>query len=265
MLKTELQRGLRPGRWIPVLAASLFTILLSVQDGWKVLYIGLRGNSWYQGGSVNYLLDALRIDKYKLVFLILLTSIHTGSYCQDEKTRFLRLLLGRCSLENYVFHRFFANFVLILATTELVLVLYALVYRICGYPMINPLFMDNSDFYYSIEAGHPFVFLLMIGLVLGMQAAACSSIGLLFSAYQPNLLVSVGLCGVVYFLALSCIPSGIFSVMGITCMDCVLPSGTDTPCWLMFMWSMLYPGMICAVCCLLFYRKMRDRRENGEL
>ncbi len=265
MLLSDIRRGFRISRWLPLLLACVCTLLLSVQNGADILIKGFCGEDYYLYGALNYLLGALRIDKYKLVLISLLCGLYTGSYCKDENTHILRHILTRIRLGKYVRNRFLSNTIIIILTSEIVFCCYALVYRICGYPLVEPSGIDSYEFYYEIIVRHPLAYLAMTGAVIGMQAAACGGVGLLFSAYKPNLFVSIGLGGVVFFLALSCIPSGVFSVMGITGMDCVLPGRYDTPQLLMFFWSMLYPGSITFICGLLFYRRLRWRRENGEI
>ena len=108
------------------------------------------------------------------------------------------------------------------------------------------------------------IYLIMMALQFGVITAACSGTGLLLSAYQPNLFVAVGMCGLTFYAAASYIPySSIFSVLGLISMMPTFSAGTATPHTLMFLWGMLYPLTVYAFCAFFFARRLEWRKKHG--
>ncbi|MEI3208896.1 MAG: hypothetical protein V8S84_14155 [Lachnospiraceae bacterium] len=72
----------------------------------------------------------------------------------------------------------------------------------------------------ALQSNHPVFYPIMMALQFGVITVACSGTGLLLSVYQANLFVAVGTCGLVFYVAVSYIPSGsIFSILGLISMS----------------------------------------------
>jgi hypothetical protein len=106
----------------------------------------------------------------------------------------------------------------------------------------------------------------MMGLQFGMVCAMSCAVGMLFSVFQPNTFVCIGISGMVFFSAISYIPLGsIFDVYNLISMQPTLPAGQETLQGIMFLWGMLYPICVILICTYLFYRRMKWREQNGLL
>ena len=123
-----------------------------------------------------------------------------------------------------------------------------------------------TDYYYTMAERQPALYTLMMALQFGAVCACCSSFGLLLSAFQPNAFVSTGIGGLTFFCAVSYIPNrSMFSILRIITMNPVLPLGNETPQWLSFLWGMMVPLAVTALCMWGFYRRLEWRQENGRL
>lgn len=208
--------------------------------------------------------DVLVMDAFKTIMVFLLCGLYAGSFCRDDSSHYLRMLLTRQTLKQYTFSRFFVN------TAAVVVVTLAGFYVFAAYLTF---FVEitgdigtqmNSVFYRTIAMEHPYLYVGMMALQFGMVAAACSSIGLLFSAYQANAFVSIGIGGMSFFVAISFFAHGTpFAVFDLVSMFSTLPGGYETPQAVMFAWGMIYPASVTGICAFLFYRRMKWRVDNG--
>ena len=112
----------------------------------------------------------------------------------------------------------------------------------------------------------PYLYIGQIGLQFGIVTAAFSGIGLMFSAYQQDAFVCIGISAFSFFIAVSI--SGIwqgnpFDVLNLVGMNSTLPSGLNAPRYQMFIWGLLYPSLVISLCSLHFYKKMKERIVNG--
>ena len=265
MLIADLKRAFRLPRWLGSLLLCALMLFFSVDKASEMIQWGFdRESRMFTDGAVDSLAYALMFERFKIVLMLLLMSLFTAVFCHDTKSRFIRMALTRCSLKKYVVSMFLANISVILATVLAAVFLYTFLFVSLGYRLVSA---DAVGLYYSeLILERPVLFLVMAGLVLGMHAAACSSMGILFSAYRQNAFVSVGIGALVFYLALFLTPmNSVFSVLKMTAMDCCLPGGDDFPYAVMFCWSIAFPACICTLCGFFFYRRTKRRVDDGEL
>lgn len=268
MVWIDLKRGFSPVKFITRVLAVSILMFFSV---WRDMQPALEGNnlSWY--GAVDFLELQMMFDSYKVIIVILLCSLYVGSICKDVKCRYQRLILSRTGLQTYAASRFFANTILTVAASILSCYLFSAAVVAVGFPIITE---DAGggvliDAYYKewMKAA-PYLYIGFIGLQFGMIVSAFGSIGLLFSAYQQDSFVCVGVSAFAFFMMVSASgyflgsPFDVLTLMG---MQSTLPAGRDTPPILMMAWGMLYPAMAIVLCSLLFYRKMKRRVIDGNI
>jgi len=266
LLRMDFKRGASPAKVIP---AILIVVVLMAASSWDTMLPAIQNDSWGSYGAVDLLEKQMLFDAYKVVMVISFAAVYTGSICKDIRSRYQRMILSRTNLQAYTASRFLVNAVLIIIVSIISCYLYSAVIMIIGFPVIT----ENAEggllgsaYYLDWMKAAPYLYIGFIGLQFGIIAAAFSSIGLLFSAYQQDAFVCIGLSAFSFFIAVSVSafwtgnPFDLLTLMG---MQPTLPSGRNTPLPLMCAWGMLYPSLIIILCCLAFYRKMKERVVNG--
>ena len=254
----DLRRGIFSRRFLMVTAGFVLVLFLGSWDE-------LRYHAWWgvapgMLGLIDILSGILLIDKFKIVLVLLLGGLFTDSYCRDEKHHCLRTILARTDLFRYSVSKVVCNVATVLAGSFAGFGVYGLTAWGMGIPVYST---GTSPVYYAAADTSPVLYLLMIALQFGMVAAACSSIALVFSAYQPDAFVSIGLCGMVFFIAVSFLPLGSpFDIYNIIGMQPVYP-GPGAPAWANWLWGEILPAGIIMLSGWIFCRRMEWRRKNG--
>lgn len=254
----DCKRGIFCARFVLIVLA--LTAVMIAAEGDNIALFLEHGST--NMGAVEMIYNALGFDKYKVIIVFLLGGLCAGSFCVDTQSRYIRAMLARTSLFEYSLSRFTVNFIAVVLATVIAFVLFAVIMLCIGVPLWGGYL--NEAYYNAIAIPHPWLFLLMQALQFGVIAAACSGIGLLFSAYQQNTFVAIGICGLVFYAAVSYIPLGsIFNLLIILQMSSPLPAGKSTPYALTFIWGMLYPTTVYVICGILFGRKLEWRKRYG--
>ncbi len=259
-MKMELCRAFRPSRIILVL---LLINLLWLGSDFNYLRNAIKQAYNTSAGSVDMLYFLMGIDSFKCVIAVLLCAVYTGSFSKDDNSHYLRFILNRLDMTTYIQCRFLANVLAILITSICSFYVYVLTMAPLM-PMIPKDGPDHSHYYVELVENCPILYVGVMGVIFGLVVAACSSVGLLYSAYRADSFVSIACGGLVLFLALSYIPYGNpFDILSITGMSSSL--GWDAPWPLMLLWILVYMASVIGVCGFLFYRRMKWRMENGYL
>lgn len=258
--RMDLKRSIFCKKFIFVVIATYLVLLASTWNEFQTSTWW--GDSTGAVGSVNIISTTLAFDKFKVVIVFFLGGLYTGSYCSDENSRYLRSIFTRTTLLSYTISRFVVNFIAIMMGMLIVFILYIGIGFCAGLPLVSE---NIKNLYYGAFAwDHPMVYSIMMALQFGVITAACSGTGLLLSVYQPNLFVSVGMCGLVFYAATSYIPTeSIFSILILLSMLPTFPTRLATPHTLMFLWGMLYPLTVYAFCAFFFARRLEWRKKHG--
>lgn len=258
--RMDLKRSIFCKKFIFVVIATYLVLLASTWNEFQTSTWW--GDSTGAVGSVNIISTTLAFDKFKVVIVFFLGGLYTGSYCSDENSRYLRSIFTRTTLLSYTISRFVVNFIAIMMGMLIVFILYIGIGFCAGLPLVSE---NIKNLYYGAFAwDHPMIYSIMMALQFGVITAACSGTGLLLSVYQPNLFVSVGMCGLVFYAATSYIPTeSIFSILILLSMLPTFPTRLVTPHTLMFLWGMLYPLTVYAFCAFFFARRLEWRKKHG--
>ena len=258
--RMDLKRSIFCKKFIFVVIATYLVLLASTWNEFQTSTWW--GDSTGAVGSVNIISTTLAFDKFKVVIVFFLGGLYTGSYCSDENSRYLRSIFTRTTLLSYTISRFVVNFIAIMMGMLIVFILYIGIGFCAGLPLISE---NIKNLYYGAFAwDHPMIYSIMMALQFGVITAVCSGTGLLLSVYQPNLFVSVGMCGLVFYAATSYIPTeSIFSILILLSMLPTFPTRLATPHTLMFLWGMLYPLTVYAFCAFFFARRLEWRKKHG--
>ena len=258
--RMDLKRSIFCKKFIFVVIATYLVLLASTWNEFQTSTWW--GDSTGAVGSVNIISTTLAFDKFKVVIVFFLGGLYTGSYCSDENSRYLRSIFTRTTLLSYTISRFVVNFIAIMMGMLIVFILYIGIGFCAGLPLVSE---NIKNLYYGAFAWyHPMIYSIMMALQFGVITAACSGTGLLLSVYQPNLFVSVGMCGLVFYAATSYIPTeSIFSILILLSMLPTFPTRLATPHTLMFLWGMLYPLTVYAFCAFFFARRLEWRKKHG--
>lgn len=256
----DLKRSIFCKKFIFVVISTYLVLLASTWNEFQTSTWW--GDSTGAVGSVNIISTTLAFDKFKVVIVFFLGGLYTGSYCSDENSRYLRSIFTRTTLLSYTISRFVVNFIAIMMGMLIVFILYIGIGFCAGLPLVSE---NIKNLYYGAFAwDHPMIYSIMMALQFGVITAACSGTGLLLSVYQPNLFVSVGMCGLVFYAATSYIPTeSIFSILILLSMLPTFPTRLATPHTLMFLWGMLYPLTVYAFCAFFFARRLEWRKKHG--
>lgn len=268
VLRMDLKRCFENKKLLIMIIGA--TLLLLASSGEQIVsYNSLTSQERHEYvGAVDLLQGVMAFDVFKAVVALVFSGLYTGSFCREENCQYLCMILNRTDTVTYTRSKFLANTIVILAASFASCFLFVFVCLFMDYPI-----MPNSEevgflnvfFYLTMVREYPIVYVGMIALQFGMVIAACSSLGMLFSTYQANTFVSIGLSGLVFFLllSLSSLHNTPFDVLNLVGMQSVLPGGKDANPWLMFAWGMLLPSIVIVLCCIQFERRMKWRAEHG--
>lgn len=258
----DCKRCFQPARMLVVIVITVIFIILDQIDMITQFLDYPYGTIF---GSLDFLNLFLSYDKYKVVIAVLLGTLYTSSFCKDVNTNYLRSILARVDVTTYVRARILSNTAVIVVTTVLGFFAYVLVI-LPKYPLLNletPLVMGYV-FYETIFSKYPLLFVLMAGVQMGMYTAVCSSIGIVFSSYQSNAFVSIGLTGLCFFMGLSYLPHNTpINMLSLVSLN--LPSAwfENFPPLFSYFWGIFLESMLLCVCGYWFYRRMKWRVANG--
>ena len=256
--RMDLKRSIFCKKFCAVVLGVLIVLIISTWDDLK-MYTRWGDVPGYSG-PVDTLAKSLAFDKFKIVVVFLLGGLYTGSYCSDMQSRYIRSIFTRTTITSYTLTRFAVNCLAIILGMLVSFGLYSILCLFGGMPLVGS--YVEGFFYGAFAVRHPVFYLIMMALQFGVITVACSGIGLLLSVYQANLFVAVGTCGLVFYVAVSYIPSrSIFSILGLISMSSTW--GSTVSHRLMFLWGMLYPLTIYAFCAFFFARRLEWRKKHG--
>lgn len=267
LFRMDMRRGLSWKRFTMIVLANTVLTIVSVWGNFDPIAGTPRSQLGEHYGVIDLLMFVQGFDVFKVVGVLLMGGLYTSSFCKDESSRYLRMILSRTNPVRYACSRILANVVCIVFASVLSMLAASMVLFVIGFPLVswNPMPVLQNMYYENARNNHPLLFIVMMGLQSGMIVSACCSIGLLYSAYQSNTFVSVGVSAVVFFIVLSFrfFTDTPFDVLNLLAMHATLPSGNDTPEPVMFAWGMLYPALVIAACGFQFNRRMKWRTRNG--
>lgn len=228
----------------------------TIQSGYLVGYGG--------AGVVEILGNALSFDKFKIVLVILLAAFYTDSFCKDDNTHYLRMILNRTNIVYYTQARFLTNTLFVTIVSVLGFILSAII--LMPFFSMVPLLRTYDCYYNDLAMNFPWMYVLLMGVQFGILVSAVSSIGLAFSVFQPNSFVSIGMTGLVFFLSASYIPeSSVFDVLPIVSLAPSFIKSFDASKVVNLSWSMLYPLLVIVLCGYIFYRGLDWRVKSAKI
>ena len=249
--RADIARSVCSLRFVLMVAASAFLMAASEANQYRTI------NGRIHVSVVDVIGHVMAMDKFKVILVILMAVIYTKSFCDDYNSSYLRGILTRIDATRYAQSRVVANVAAVVLGSLLVFAAVASVLSIF-LPLASEEFGQGSPF--TIE--HPVLYIFLMGLEFGLVTAACTAVGLMFSAFQPNAFVSIALAGMVLFLALSYIPAGMFSALGVIQLMPVVTKGREFQA-VDLAWCMLYPVLAIYACGLVFRKRLEWRVKNG--
>lgn len=194
--KMELIRCFAPLRFLWVSVGVAAVCLLSCAD---IIQSAIRYPD-YQGFSSIYEIEKLlTFDRYKPVLIAILCMLCSREYVKDQSEHYLRMILTRTSLKNYLYSKVLVNMcatVMACITGFFLTVIFLL-------PVMQP-FPEGiylyADFFDEMELSQfqAFGFLILLGLKFGLAASIMSMVGMWISVYQPQSYVAIG-SAVIFF------------------------------------------------------------------
>lgn len=261
ILKSEMIRFLNLKKILLICVAFVLVLLFGQYDYMKVAYLA---GPEHSNGIVEILENALMFDKYKIVMVMLLASVYAGSFCVDDNTHYLRLVLSRTDLVSYVQAKYIVNTV----GSVILSIACFLTATACLLPVFNLVSEEVGDqFYYKdLVRDFPLIYILLMGLQFGLLVGAFGSLGLLFSAFQPDAFVSIGISGLAFYLSVSYIPAdSVFDVWAVMSLTQSFFKSSDGFTAVNLIWSLLYPMMVIYISGYFFYRRMKWRCVNENI
>lgn len=261
----DCRRSFQPKKIIMITLILLGVILVSEADYIRMSWNWSDATTW---GALDFLSNFLHIDRYKIILAFILAALYTSSFCEDDNSHYLRMILSRTDITTYTQSRFLANFVTILSVSIIVFYVFVfiLLLKFPLVPQIDPINGVKNEYYDVVFYQAPFLYVLMAAVQFGMFVAACSSISLLFSAYNSNALVSVGLTGMLFYMALSYLPVNTpFRVLELSYLDSPCDIFNSFHKGVTYAWGLLYPTLVIFLSAYLFDRRMKRRMENGNI
>lgn len=236
-----------------------FAVLLSASDMGQFVDAARHGKD-SSLTVMSIIFHNLVMDKFKIIMVILLSCIYTKSFCDDYNSNFLRCILTRTDIVHYAQSRILVNVISNIAGSVLGF-LAAAVFLSAFVPAVS----DEIDVYnHQFAVEYPFCYILLMGFVFGLVSAACSTVGLLFSAFQSNAFVSIAISGLLFFLVVSYITNSIFDVFSVILLMPTFTRGEETGI-IDMLWNIMYPSFVIYVCGFAFRKKLEWRVKNGDI
>lgn len=258
MLKAEIIRFINIKRILIISVAFIVVLLLGQQD-----YINnsLQVPYKYCNGVVEILGNALMFDKFKIVMVVLLASIYANSFCTDNNSHYLLMILNRTNMIYYTQARFLVN------TVGSILVCFccfwAAAFLLMPFlPIVTK--MGTYDCYYDYIANNmPCLYISLMGLQFGLLIAAFGSIGIAFSAFQSNSFVSIGVAGLAFYLSVSYIPeTSVFDVLPVISLAPSFIKSFEGSKIVNLLWGIIYPTVVICISGYVFFKRMEWKIIN---
>ena len=266
LLITDLKRSLDMRKVIPAILLIVFFMIFGENafiDNPEIL-LPWSGYSKDYNGILEYLGNMLLFDKFKVIFVILLCSLYSSSYCKDKSNGYILMVLNRTDATSYTQSKFIANTISIIFVSLCSFFLYVFI-LFPHIDLVSP-YCNNGYYYLDIMLSHPVCYIIMAALQFSMIAAACGSIGLLVSIFQPDAFVSIGLPGLIFFLALSFkADNGPFDILSMVGMNPTLTLYTGGTVWLDYLWGITFPFMVICLTGFLFYLRLTKKIIEGNI
>ncbi len=240
-----------------VVSVLFFAILLSASEVTIFLSV-VNGSGHYT--VLDVIFFNITMDKYKVIMVILLSCIFAKSFCEDYNSSYLRCILTRVDVTFYAQSKVVVNAITNVLGSVLGFSVSTLFLSVFTPLVSEEMSVNNKEF--VVE--HPVLYILLMGLVFGLVSAACSTAGLLFSAFQPNAFVSIAIAGLMFFLVVSYASGTIFDGLGVILLESTFTKGEDTTL-LDMIWNVMYPSLVIYVCGLLFRKRLEWRVKNGNI
>lgn len=253
-VKMDIMRSIFSVRF--VLFVLLFAIILSASETERFISaISQQGTDTV----MQVIFHNLVMDKFKIIMVILLSCIYTKSFCDDYNGNYLRCILSRIDVTLYAQSKIVVNAMANIFGSMLGFSVSAAFLSIFLPLVSNDIDVGNREF----AIAHPVCYILLMGLVFGLVAAACSTIGLLVSVFQPNAFVSIAFAGLLFFLVVSYIPeNSIFDVLSVILLLPTFTRDNETG-FVDILWNILYPSLVIYICGVMFRIKLEWRVKNG--
>lgn len=253
----DLKRSVCSARFL--LFVMAFAILLSASDV-SQLESAVRHGSGSSLTVMQMIFHNLVMDKFKIIMVILLSCIYAKSFCDDYNSNFLRCILTRIDVTLYAQSRIVVNMITNVIGSVLGFSI-AAIFLSAFVPLVSTEIAVNNP---EIAVEYPVSYILLMGFVFGLVSAACSTAGLLFSAFQSNAFVSIAISGLLFFLIVSYITNSIFDGLSVILLLPTFTKGEETGIVDM-LWNMLYPSLVIYVCGFVFRKKLEWRMKNGSI
>ena len=157
-----------------LVSAVFVAVLLAGQ--YEYIESGMGVGYEYANGIVATLANVLMFDKFKIIMVFLLAALYTNSFCTDDNTHYLRMLLNRTNVVYFTQSRFMVNALGVIIISIVCFWLSAFV--LMPFVKFEPL-QDYQGCYYD-AVNHPVAYVFLMGFQFGLVAAAFCSIGLAF-------------------------------------------------------------------------------------
>lgn len=265
LLKMDFIRCINIKKIVAIMLIFVFLLFLGNDEFVRNPAGVLPWGEYYGGvGIIEYIEAQMHTDTFKVVFVILLCSLYTGSYSKEKSNGYIRMLLGRVDVVSYIQSKLIANTVIMIAVYTGALFLFVLI--MLPHAPLMPAECESYHRYKDIMMAHPVGYVFMLGLMFGMVSAAFSSFGLLVSLFQPNAFVSIGLPGLIFYLMVSFVAFySPFSVFGIVGMECSLSIWVNCPPWVDYLWGIFLSFVTICICGCLCCFSLSRRMKNGDI
>lgn len=261
-MRMDWSREMNPNRFLLIAVGVALVCLISCADTLQVAV----SHPEYQYFSSAYEMEKLLMfDRYKPVLIAVLSSLYGMSYAQDKSSNYLRMILARESLMDYLISRVLATAigtVLCCMVGFVIAVLVMFPVMPLSYSGIEMRARFLSEFCNTRVGALGYV--LLLGCNFGLAAAALSIAGMWVSVYQPQGYIAVGSAVILFYFLYSIsmiLPPIIsFDILSSRFTEIAFPSAVT---------MIVYHGVYLVVVILLFsvgfIRAVQRRWEDGSL
>lgn len=267
ILKTELYRGMISWKFSGII--FLIGILIPLSSIEEIQLVLQHHENVSQQSVLNLFITFMRFDRYKPLIILLLAAIYGGSFCEDWSNRYIRFLISRSSLKLYAIGKLTANFIAVMIATILSVLLGSAM-LLPFFPLTNESLFDaqSLELFYPyegvVQGKLPILYIVIIGVILGISAVLLSTFGILISAWVPNRFVAIGITFPLYYtlFAITFFFPHLFSFWALSLGIEILPGAGAFMNFIINLTMFFLPTLLLG---LEFYSVLKTRYDNGKV
>jgi len=174
--------------------------MISQVDILRNMYMGFSMQGYDLIGVYNFI---IHYDRFKILLLVIVASVYSGSFCREYHSNSLRYILQRSGIKFYVLSKYISILVSGLTAYIAGLICALMIWR-TKIPFVEPgMAFFGTDQYFSFESltprEHPFLWLTATAVLSALSMLLLCCAGFYISLYLKDIFIIICMPAVLYF------------------------------------------------------------------